>query len=169
MFVSFMHQVIFTALVARITRRVAGMCVMRLGQGVLLATQALMRRGTDWPTPRWLRRGSAFGQIAGVATVAVAARQLGPALTPSPLPTENARLRHDGLYGQVRHPIYSGVLLISTTRAAGSGNRRQVGAVALLIALLNYKARFEETALSERFPEYASYAASTPRFMPARR
>ena len=79
------------------------------GQGVLLATQALMRRGTDWPTPRWLRRGSAFGQIAGVATVAVAARQLGPALTPSPLPTENARLRHDGLYGQVRHPIYSGV------------------------------------------------------------
>lgn len=139
------------------------------GQGVLLAAQALMRRGTDWPTPRWLRLTSALGQLAGVATATVAAGQLGPALTPSPLPTENARLRHDGVYGQVRHPIYSGVLLISTARAAGSGNRRQVGAAALLIALLNYKARFEEAALRERFPEYASYAASTPRFVPAPR
>jgi protein-S-isoprenylcysteine O-methyltransferase Ste14 len=128
--------------------------------------QALMPRGTDWPVPPPLRRLAALAQLGGLAVVLVAARGLGPALTPSPLPRQNAALREDGLFRHVRHPIYSGALLASCARAAASGNRRQIAASALLIALLNYKARFEEAALRDRYPEYQTYAASTPRFVP---
>jgi protein-S-isoprenylcysteine O-methyltransferase Ste14 len=35
-----------------------------------------------------------------------------------------------------------------------------------LIVLLNYKASFEEQLLRARYPQYASYAAKTGRFLP---
>jgi protein-S-isoprenylcysteine O-methyltransferase Ste14 len=84
-----------------------------------------------------------------------------------PGPTRAAVLRTDGPYRFVRHPIYSGVLLLATAIAVTSGSAVSVVALAGLAALLNVKARFEEGLLRRRFPDYGAYVGRTPRFVPS--
>ena len=133
---------------------------------LLLASNLLLRRRNDWPTPAWLRTTTAFAAGAGAVISASAALALGRGLTASPLPNEHSVLRDQGLFAVVRHPIYSGLLLAVGARTVSSGDRRQLGVFALLAALLPYKAAFEERALTERFADYAAYAAHTPRLVP---
>ena len=69
-----------------------------------------------------------------------------------------------GPYRFVRHPIYSGVLLMLLGTALVSG--RLVGLLLFVVAFacLIVKARLEERLLSEHFPvEYASYKARVKR------
>ena len=104
--------------------------------------------------------------VGGSGFLLVGAGTLGRSLTISPLPSERAQLRTDGLYGLVRHPIYSGIIALSLARTLQSRDRRQAALTALLIVLLRGKSSFEENALRQRFAEYPSYAAATPRFLP---
>lgn len=99
----------------------------------------------------------------------LAGTSLGRGLTAVPLPNRHARLQTGGLYRFVRHPIYSGLLLATGSVAAASGDRRRLAAFTALAALLTGKASWEERHLVRRFPEYAAYAARTPRFVPRRR
>ena len=107
--------------------------------------------------PGWLR-------LAGVAVAprrprsrasGRAARSV-PALTPYPLPSEEATLVERGPYGVVRHPIYVAGLLVFL----GYGLLASVpatAAVALLAVLWHFKAGVEERHLAERFPGYDDY------------
>ncbi len=91
-----------------------------------------------------------------------AGRTLGAALTPYPLPNEEATLVERGPYGLVRHPIYVAGLLVFL----GYGLLASVpatAAVALLAVLWHFKAGVEERHLSERFPGYADYRRRVPR------
>jgi protein-S-isoprenylcysteine O-methyltransferase Ste14 len=138
------------------------------GQMALLGAIARLPRRNDWPVPGPLRALAWAGQGTGLALSSAAAARLGPGLSPSPLPTAQAELRTDGLYAHVRHPIYSGVLLAATARALASGNRNALLALGFLGVVLHVKAGFEERHLTERFPEYHAYAATTPRLIPTR-
>jgi protein-S-isoprenylcysteine O-methyltransferase Ste14 len=99
---------------------------------------------------------------AGVLIAGVAASGLGPALTPSPVPTPGAQLRRDGMFGRIRHPIYSGLLAFASGRVLTAGPGRVTPAVALLV-LLDVKARWEEQLLTERFAEYTEWHTCTAR------
>jgi protein-S-isoprenylcysteine O-methyltransferase Ste14 len=136
------------------------------GQLVLLTLLVALPRRADWPVPSAVRVGADLGSLSGLALAAVAAGALGRGLTPLPLPNQHARLRTRGLYRYVRHPIYSGLLLFGVAHTAGSGGAYQVGVLALLAGLLNGKARWEETRLRNKFPDYSAYALATPRFVP---
>ncbi len=135
-------------------------------QAVLLVTLVALPGDDAWPTPIWLRLIGMATVIGGVALVAVAALRLGPALTPTPVPTEAGSLTTGGLYRYVRHPIYSGVLaaVIGVTVRSGSLLVLAVGVVT--IAFFHVKARWEEDRLTEHYPDYPAYAAVTPRFLP---
>jgi protein-S-isoprenylcysteine O-methyltransferase Ste14 len=135
-------------------------------QILLLAANLLPRRRHEWPTPPWLRTTASAAGAVGAITSATAALALSPGLTASPLPNERTVLHDQGPYGVVRHPIYSGLLLTVGARTLSSGDRRQLGVFALLAALLHYKATFEERILTQKYPEYAEYAARTPRLVP---
>lgn len=91
---------------------------------------------------------------------------LGPALTAHPIPNKKARLQTGGLYKWVRHPIYSGLLLIALALTLTGGIFPQIFYFIALYLLLNYKARFEEQQLALRFSEYPAYSAKTGRFLP---
>src|SRR5687767_2023206 len=52
--------------------------------------------------------------ISGTVLSAAAMIRLGPGLTPLPRPTEKARLITSGVYKFVRHPVYTGLILILT-------------------------------------------------------
>lgn len=102
--------------------------------------------------------GAAFG-IAGTLA-------LGRNRTPFPRPVPGSTLVENGIYGLVRHPLYTSVILISIgwTLAWESG---WAWVPALLqIPFFHGKARREERHLQKEFPRYADYARRVPRFIP---
>jgi protein-S-isoprenylcysteine O-methyltransferase Ste14 len=139
---------------------------LMLGQFVLLGLVVLLPRRVDWTLPLGLARVGQVVAWASLLLIVAAAVQLGRGLTAAPLPNDHAQLRTDGLYGQVRHPIYAGLLLFAIARTLTSGSAWAALACALLVVLINMKARWEERHLAERFPDYPAYARDTPRFIP---
>lgn len=140
-----------------------------LAQFALLALLVLLPSGRDWSRPGWLLVLAGLAGAAGLVVMALGAARLGRGLTASPLPSARAELRTDGLYRYVRHPIYSGLLLVGAGVAAVSGSVVRLVVYGLLVVLLHVKARWEEQRLRDRFPGYAEYAARTPRFVPRAR
>lgn len=136
------------------------------GQVVLLVLLVVLPGGDDWPTPAWLRTIAQVVFVAGVVVLVVAALGLGRALTPTPVPTERGDLQTAGLYRYVRHPIYSGVLLIVAGITLRSGSWLTLAVAVVTVVFFDRKARWEEARLAERYAQYADYAARTPRFVP---
>ena len=138
-------------------------------QVVLLVLLVVLPGRADWPTPRWLDLVS-LGLVGfGLAVIATAALRLGSALTPSPVPVAQGELVTSGLYRLVRHPIYSGALLVVLGVTIRSGSWWTTLVALVLCVFFDAKARFEERQLARRYAGYRAYAAITPRFVPLRR
>lgn len=137
-----------------------------LTQMALLAALVLLPDGSSWEPAGIVGVVAWVLMVAGLLLVLASAFQLGKALSAHPEPPPSAVLRTDGLYRWVRHPIYSGLLLLGAGLAADSGNPLAALVFVLLVALLGYKAKLEERLLRQRFPEYAEYASRTPAFVP---
>ena len=106
--------------------------------------------------PEWVRIAGFLLLLCGLGFAIWAGRTLGSALTPYPLPSEEATLVERGPYGLVRHPIYvAGVLVFLGYGLLSS--MPATAAVPLLAVLWHFKARVEERHLSERFPGYDGY------------
>jgi protein-S-isoprenylcysteine O-methyltransferase Ste14 len=106
--------------------------------------------------------------LIGLAIAAIAAIQLSRhrALTPLPRPTETGQLIETGLYGLVRHPVYSGLALFGLGLASAGASPLAAVAEVGLVAVLLLKARREELWLAARYPAYAAYQARTKRLIP---
>jgi protein-S-isoprenylcysteine O-methyltransferase Ste14 len=105
-----------------------------------------------------LRVAGAALVLAGGALAVRAARALGRSLTPFPLPSAAGTLVEHGGYGVVRHPIYTGGILVLTGFSLWTG----VWALALtavLAVLWALKARVEERHLAARYPAYGAYCS----------
>jgi protein-S-isoprenylcysteine O-methyltransferase Ste14 len=113
-----------------------------------------------------VRALSALCTLGGLVVVVIASLQLGRSLTPTPVPNERSVLRTSGLYGVVRHPIYSGLLLMVIGLSVRSANWFTAAVAVATIALFHRKAAWEERRLEERYPDYPAYAGSTGRFVP---
>jgi protein-S-isoprenylcysteine O-methyltransferase Ste14 len=103
--------------------------------------------------------------LAGVVLL-VSFVALGNSLTASPLPKQRAQLVTTGMYSYVRHPIYSGLLLLSLGVVLDAGWWPQLVVALMLYLLLRVKAQFEESLLRKAYPKYAAYAQKTPMFFP---
>lgn len=104
--------------------------------------------------------------VAGLLIVGISFIGLGKTLTVSPVPKQNGQLITTGLYARVRHPIYSGLLLLSIGVILDAGYWPQLVLAIFLFIVLNAKANFEEELLKSKYPEYKKYAVHTPRFIP---
>jgi protein-S-isoprenylcysteine O-methyltransferase Ste14 len=62
--------------------------------------------------------------------------------------------------------MYTAVMLLAVGVATRSASWLVVAQTVALIVLFNVKARWEERRLAETFPDYKSYQATTPRFLP---
>ena len=135
-------------------------------QALILVVLIVIPSADHWPVPGWLTAiASAVGAI-GVAVVVIAAAGLGKALTPTPVPRSDAALTTTGLYGLVRHPIYTGVLLIVIGVTVRSGNVITVFVAAATWVFFVVKSQFEERQLRAVYPDYAAYSEVTPRLIP---
>ena len=109
--------------------------------------------------------------IAGAVVVlaaAVLAYQTTNRSLPNVTPTPNSRaaLVTSGVYGVIRHPIYTAVLLASMGVALAHGHALPLLVAAVMIGFFTLKARYEERLLSAAYPEYAAYMGRTGRFLP---
>jgi protein-S-isoprenylcysteine O-methyltransferase Ste14 len=124
--------------------------------------------GPAWGDP-WLATGRVAGALfggAGLVIVALGLVGLRENLTAVPRPIAGGRLIDSGIYGRVRHPIYSGIL----TGGLGWG-LVTASPAALLVTLLlgcffDLKARREEAWLLAAYPAYAAYRARVRKLLP---
>jgi len=135
-------------------------------QVVLLAALILLPGSDAWPTPQWLRTIGTVVNIFGFALLIVAALGLGSSLTPTPVPRKTGQLATGGLYRYVRHPIYTGVLLIVAALVATSASWTHLAIGVVTVVFFSVKARWEEQKLRVEYPEYDYYARNTGRFVP---
>ncbi|MBB6018361.1 methyltransferase family protein [Deinococcus radiopugnans] len=134
-------------------------------QFVLIGLVAL--RGRKCKSVGILQKAAGLSLMAlGGAIVASGGRSLGRNLSALPEPLDGAQLVTTGLYGHIRHPIYSGLVALGLGWGVLRGSPGALGWTAALATLFHFKASREETALLARFPEYAAYRKRTKRFVP---
>jgi protein-S-isoprenylcysteine O-methyltransferase Ste14 len=91
---------------------------------------------------------------------------LGRNLTPFPKLSASTRLVQTGIYGIIRHPLYTAVFCGSVGWALVWGSSPALLAALALAPLFDAKARREERWLRQQFPEYAGYEQHVRRFVP---
>ncbi len=138
-----------------------------LGQGALLGV--VVAGGILW-RDQW--QGLAF-TLGGVSLLLMAAGiglagtvSLGRNLTPFPKPSASTQLVRSGIYGLMRHPLYTAVFCGSVGWALVWRSGPALLAALALAPLFDAKARREERWLRQQFPEYAEYERRVRRFLP---
>jgi protein-S-isoprenylcysteine O-methyltransferase Ste14 len=71
-----------------------------------------------------------------------------------------------GPYRLVRHPVYVGEIVALAGLTLAAPVPWNLGLLAIFVAAQILRARMEERALSDAFPDYVSYAARTGRLLP---
>ena len=135
-------------------------------QGLLFAAVAVTAIWPAWGPTLWSSLWVALALVlVGSAGVIWSARDLGAALTPSPVPNQTGLVAR-GLYRWARHPMYTALVVICLGVAVGSGKVLSFVAVLALAVFFEVKTRVEEQHLVAAYDGYADYAALTGKFVP---
>jgi len=102
--------------------------------------------------------------VLGCAWMLVSALALGRCFGVLP---EARGLVTQGPYALVRHPLYLGEFGAVAGLLIASPSPRNLAAGAVFVVAQFTRMSFEERALTREFPEYADYAARTPRLVPS--
>ncbi len=123
----------------------------------------------DWSlglySPR-LKNCGLIVSIFGLIIILLSVLQLNKNLSPFPTPKNNAVLVQNGLFKLVRHPIYSGIILVVIGYSVYKDSLYKGIISMLLLILFHFKTKYEEQKLSEKFPNYQSYKKKTGKFFP---
>ena len=116
--------------------------------------------------PRWATIAGIFLIGVGVIVMFMGFNGLGKSLTANPVPNQDGKLITTGIYGRVRHPIYTGLLAITLGLVVSSGVWGQILIWLALAMLLTYKMRWEEVMLVAKYKGYAEYKTRVPAIIP---
>ncbi|MBH1960063.1 MAG: isoprenylcysteine carboxylmethyltransferase family protein [Flavobacteriia bacterium] len=104
--------------------------------------------------------------VLGLAIAVFSVINLNRSLTVFPTSKKGAELIESGLYRWVRHPIYTGIILLVFGFAAGIGSVHKLGIAICMLVLFYLKSTYEEKQLLKQYPNYADYRRRTGRFFP---
>jgi protein-S-isoprenylcysteine O-methyltransferase Ste14 len=135
-------------------------------QFLLLGALAFLPHGSLWSMSLGIIVAAIALGLVGVAIAVLGVIGLGPALTASPIPRENAPLITDGVYGLMRSPIYAGLMTGGIALVLVGASAWHIVAWIALVGLLTVKTRWEERMLVAEHPDYSSYGARVGRFVP---
>jgi len=93
---------------------------------------------------------------AGVVVLAITALNMGDSITPWPKPNGQG-LVQDGLYGQMRHPMYFGLLSTMTGFSIMTGSIQRILLTLVLYVAIDIKSDYEEEELKKAYPDYEEY------------
>ena len=105
----------------------------------------------------------------GLAIMAAAIIALRQVIQIAPEPKEGGHLVTRGIYGWLRHPIYTAILLVVIGLFLRKPTLLVAIAGAVVIVFLFIKVRLEERLLLERYPDYAGYRRRTWGLVPGLR
>jgi protein-S-isoprenylcysteine O-methyltransferase Ste14 len=107
--------------------------------------------------------------VLGGVVAGLGVKELGSNISPFPKVSDNTDLVTDGIFGEVRHPIYAGLLYACLGISVWSGSATRLLLTAALWYLLTKKSDFEERTLVEKFPAYEDYLLEVEgKFIPER-
>jgi protein-S-isoprenylcysteine O-methyltransferase Ste14 len=118
------------------------------------------------PLPLWVRLIGAAVILGGGFLGALGILSLGKNLTPFPKPKEGGYLVSTGVYGWVRHPIYSGIIFGSLGWALLTDTLLGIGLAVVLFFFFDLKSRREEVWLIEAYPDYPAYQQQVKKLVP---
>ena len=107
--------------------------------------------------------------IFGVLAIVFLGRSLsdlGQNLTPLPHPRDEGQLVKTGIYGLVRHPMYSGVIYLALAYASWQMSWVHLVGSIVLFVFFDAKSRKEEVWLTEKFADYADYSTTVKKLIP---
>jgi protein-S-isoprenylcysteine O-methyltransferase Ste14 len=142
-------------------------------QGVLLLVFAILpanRPGfidldiSAWQYASWIL--TAIFSVVAIVFLGRSLFDLGQNLTPLPHPKDDGQLVKTGVYGIVRHPLYSGVVCLALAYASWQMSWVHLVGAIVLFLFFDAKARKEEVWLTEKFPDYANYIISVKKLIP---
>ncbi len=115
----------------------------------------------------WLIAVSLLLLAAGLLVRIIAIYTLGRSFTANVSIHATQKLHRSGLFRYVRHPSYTGMMLIFLALGLRMQNWLSLAIVLVLpFAALLYRIHVEEAALSSAFDEYADYSRTTKRLIP---
>jgi protein-S-isoprenylcysteine O-methyltransferase Ste14 len=116
--------------------------------------------------PMSLRMLGGYLLATGLLIGVLAVIRLGQNLTALPHPKEDSSLITSGIYGLVRHPIYSSVILLAFGWASWNASLLTLFLAFVLLGFFDIKARREEFYLQQKFVAYANYKRRVKKFIP---
>ena len=116
--------------------------------------------------PSWVTYPSLVLGIVGILIIIWGILSMNDSLSPFPSPKNDSNLVSTGIYGYVRHPIYSGILLSLVAFGLYTFSLFKILIVLLLALVLYFKSSLEEKLLLQRYEEYSAYKKKTGRFFP---
>ena len=131
---------------------------------LVIATLGIYDRGS-LQIQLLLACGAVFLAIAALCGLA-GLISLGRNLTPFPRPSAKTQLVRHGIYGWIRHPLYTSVMCAAIGWSLVWQSWPALSASLVLVIFLDAKARHEEQWLRKAFPDYATYAQRVRRFVP---
>ena len=141
---------------------------MSVKSAVLVAVQVaaiggLVFTGPIFPQP-WILQVLV---VAGFAIIVSSLFMLRPRnLNVAPEVRSGGELITNGPYRFVRHPVYSGGVLVCLTWVIGDFTWLRLGALAILLVDLAIKIPYEEKFLLEAFSDYDQYRQRTKKLVP---
>ncbi len=116
--------------------------------------------------PEWFRVTCFPFMVLGLVLILLSFFQLGNSLSPFPSPLKRASLITSGVYKYVRHPIYSGILVLLFSIALYKASEYKFLISIFLLILFHFKTIYEESKLLSKFPKYKEYRQVTGKFFP---
>lgn len=120
----------------------------------------------DINIPEIFRTVGLIVALNGIVILIISMLQLNKNLSPFPSPKTDTKLIQEGLYSFIRHPIYTGILLLALGYASYSNSFYKFLITICLFLLFYMKSSYEEKLLNKKFSDYKLYKKSTGRFFP---
>lgn len=120
-------------------------------------------------TPEWpeLWLSGIILTLLGIVILTKALIDLNKHLSPFPTPKQSAQLITSGIYKNIRHPIYSGILALTYGIGLATHSGYRLIIATTLFVLFIFKSRYEETLLIKKYKDYSQYKETTGAFFPS--